>query len=57
MVTCQLSELGWEVTVELPADFMSLERGSVKVAHLEKHPHNRTLLEVDPSLVSPRPLG
>ena len=30
MVTCQLSELGWEVTVELPADFLSLGRGSVK---------------------------
>ena len=29
MVTCQSSELGWEVTVELPADFLSLERGSV----------------------------
>ena len=24
MVTCQSSELGWEVTVELPADFLSL---------------------------------
>ena len=30
MVTCQSSELGWEVTVELPADFLSLGRGSVK---------------------------
>ena len=29
MVTCQSSELGWEVTVELPADFLSLRRGSV----------------------------
>ena len=29
MVTCQLSELDWEVTVELPADFLSLGRGSV----------------------------
>ena len=29
MVTCQSSELGWEVTVELPADFLSLGRGSV----------------------------
>ena len=29
MVTCQSSELGWEVTVELPADFMSLGRGFV----------------------------
>ena len=29
MVTCQSSELDWEVTVELPADFLSLGRGSV----------------------------
>ena len=29
----------------------------VQVAHLEKHPHTRILLEVDPSLISPRPLG
>ena len=28
----------------------------VQVDHLEKHPHTRTLLEVDLSLVSPRPL-
>ena len=27
MVTCQSSELGWEVTVELRADFLSLGRG------------------------------
>ena len=31
MVTCQSSELGWEVTVELPADFLLLGRGSVKL--------------------------
>ena len=31
MVTCQSNELGWEVTVELPADFLSLGRGSVKL--------------------------
>ena len=31
MVTCQSSELGWEVTVELPADFLSLGRRSVKL--------------------------
>ena len=31
MVTCQSSEPGWEVTVELPADFLSLGRGSVKL--------------------------
>ena len=29
MVTCQSSELDWEVTMELPADFLSLGRGSV----------------------------
>ena len=29
----------------------------VQVAHLEKHPHTRILLEVDLSLVSPRPPG
>ena len=29
MVTCQSSELDWEVTVELPTDFLSLGRGSV----------------------------
>ena len=31
MLTCQSSELGWEVTVELPADFLSLGRGSVNL--------------------------
>ena len=31
MVTCQSSEFGWEVTVKLPADFLSLGRGSVSV--------------------------
>ena len=31
MVTCQPSELGWEVTVELPADFRSLGRGVCQV--------------------------
>ena len=29
MVTCQSSELGWEVTVELPAYFLSPGRGYV----------------------------
>ena len=29
MVTCQSSELGWEVTVELLEDSLSLGRGSV----------------------------
>ena len=28
MVTSQSSELGWEVTVELPEDFLSLGTGS-----------------------------
>ena len=36
MVTCQSSELGWEVTVELPTDFLSLERGSVIIYHHNK---------------------
>ena len=31
MVTYQSSELSWEVTRELPADFLSLGRGSVKL--------------------------
>ena len=31
MVTCQSSELDWEVIVELPADFLSLGRGSIKL--------------------------
>ena len=31
MVTCHSSELSWEVTVELPADFLSLGRGSVTI--------------------------
>ena len=39
MVTCQSSELGWEVTVELPIDFLSLGRGSVIV-----HVNNDTKL-------------
>ena len=34
MVTCQSSELGWEVTVELSADFLSLGRGSVSMLQL-----------------------
>ena len=34
MVTCQSSELDWEVTVELPADFLSLGRGSVRLTIL-----------------------
>ena len=31
MITCQSSELDWEVTVELPVDFLSLGRGSGSV--------------------------
>ena len=38
MVTCQSSELDWEVTVELPTDFLSLGRGSVK-ANITTMPH------------------
>ena len=37
MVTCQSSKLGWEVTVELPADFLSLGRGSVKLVSEHKY--------------------
>ena len=37
MVTCQSSELGWEVTVELPADFLSLGRGSVNLVSEHKY--------------------
>ena len=32
MVTCQSSEIGWEATVELPTDFLSLGRGSVIIS-------------------------
>ena len=35
MVTCQSSELGWEVTVELPTNFLSLGRGSVTECEAE----------------------
>ena len=35
MVTCQSGEIGLEVTVELPAYFLSLGRGSVK-KHAQK---------------------
>ena len=37
MVSCQSSELGWEVTVELPADILSLGRGSVKLVLEHKY--------------------
>ena len=37
MVTCQSSELGWEVTVELPADFLSLGRGSFKLVSEQEY--------------------
>ena len=36
MVTCQSSELDWEVTVELLVDFLSLGRGSVKLVSEHK---------------------
>ena len=32
MVTCQSSELGWEVTVKLPTDSLSIGKGSVKIS-------------------------
>ena len=44
MVTCQSSELGWEVTVELPADFLSLGRGSDKLVS-EQEVYNNLWLE------------
>ena len=31
MVICQSSELGWEVTVELPADSLSIGREFIKL--------------------------
>ena len=37
MVTCQSSELGWEVTVVLLVDFLSLGRGSVKLVSEHKY--------------------
>ena len=37
MVTCQSSELGWEVTVELPEDFLSLVRGSVNLVSEQEY--------------------
>ena len=39
MVTCQSNELGWEVTVELPAEFLSLGRGSV-ITNQNRHFHS-----------------
>ena len=37
MVTCQSSELGWEVTVELLADFLSLGRESVNLVSEQEY--------------------
>ena len=37
MVICQSSELGWEVTVELPADFLSLGSVSVKLVSEQEY--------------------
>ena len=31
MITCQSSELGWEVIVELPIDSLLIGKGSVKI--------------------------
>ena len=44
MVTCQSSELGWEVTVELPTDFLSQGRGSVNLVS-EQEVYNNLWLE------------
>ena len=46
MVTCQSSELGWEVTVELPADFLSLGRGSVINDQLKRDQELTKLMEI-----------
>ena len=51
MVTCQSSELGWEVTVELPADFLSLGRGSVNQDHMLQI--SQTVLDFTPELRFP----
>ena len=37
MVTCQSSDLGLVVTVELPEDFLSLGRGFVKLVSKQKY--------------------
>ena len=43
MVTCQSSELGWEVTVELPIDFLSLGRGFVIGNPINVYKFNRSI--------------
>ena len=47
MVTFQSSELGWEVTVELPEDFLSLGRGSVKLVSEHKYTITQDLRRFD----------
>ena len=37
MVTCQSSELGWEVTRELQADFLSLGMEAVKLVSEQEY--------------------
>ena len=37
MVTCQSREIGWEVTVEFPADFLSLGRGSFNLVSEQEY--------------------
>ena len=51
MVTCQSSELGREVTVELPTDFLSLGRGSVRIPiQKAKKKVNIKIREISPAL-------
>ena len=47
MVTCQSSELGWEVTVELPANFLSLGKGSVicSIVGRQGSPHKEKCID------------
>ena len=45
MVTCQSSELGWEVTVEFPADFLSLGSGFVNYHQSGVHQNLYTYTE------------
>ena len=46
MVTCQSSELGWEVTVELSADFLSLGKGFCQVGIRAKVYNNLRFEEI-----------
>ena len=56
MVTCQSSELGWEVTVELQADFLSLGKGSVKQGSVPSLSHTIVLWRVRWSLLGQDPI-